>query len=352
MHDDKQKSYCEFCNKLVYYYIESKEVSESLKEKKYIYNKKIAYCSECNNEIAVNKVRDYNLSMLYNTYRVENDLVSLKVIREIPKKYNIGIRPLSLLLGWGELTYTRYFYGYVPILRYSDIIKKIHDYPEYYLEILEKNKDNISRFAYDKSKYTVSKLITNNAINKSIVKQDLNKLKILYIIALIKEEDEDITFTSIQNVLYFLQGFNYAFEGMPLFNGNCEAYYHGVLCPFVNDYLSNNEIKIDVREYDSLVLNSLEFSIVNSVIKFFCCYSSEIIKRFVIFGNPWKNTVKPVLESRPVLESKPVLESRHIPIDKEYIKTYFLEIKDKYKINTPMDIKNYTNQMFESVQQY
>ncbi|RMD01680.1 hypothetical protein D9O40_07865 [Clostridium autoethanogenum] len=40
---------------------------------------------------------------LYNEFRKQHNIVSLKKIIEIPQKYNIGKRPLSLLLGYSNI---------------------------------------------------------------------------------------------------------------------------------------------------------------------------------------------------------------------------------------------------------
>ena len=69
----------------------------------------------------------------------------------ILKKYDIGKRPLSLLLGWGESTLTRYLDGDIPTKQYSNTLKKILNNPDDMKDLLEKNKDNIKDVAYRKS---------------------------------------------------------------------------------------------------------------------------------------------------------------------------------------------------------
>jgi len=64
----------------------------------------------------------------------------LEKILEIPQKYNIGKRPISLLLGWGEMTFTRYCDGDMPTKQYSDVLQRIYDDPAFYLSLLEENK--------------------------------------------------------------------------------------------------------------------------------------------------------------------------------------------------------------------
>ena len=40
--------------------------------------------------------------------KMESKIISKKEIEQILEKYNIGKKPLSLLLGWGEVTVIRY----------------------------------------------------------------------------------------------------------------------------------------------------------------------------------------------------------------------------------------------------
>ena len=106
----------------------------------YRYAGKRSFCKECNSEVFVSNINDYNLKNLYNEFRKQNNIISLEHILEIPKKYNIGKRPLSLLLGWGEQTFSRYCDGDMPTKQYSMILERIFNEPSYYLELLESNK--------------------------------------------------------------------------------------------------------------------------------------------------------------------------------------------------------------------
>lgn len=67
-----------------------------------------AFCADCGAEVFVPEFSDFNLRALYDVFRKENGIISLEQIREIPEKYAIGKRPLSLLLGWGLHLSTRF----------------------------------------------------------------------------------------------------------------------------------------------------------------------------------------------------------------------------------------------------
>lgn len=50
-------------------------------------------------------------------------LFQLNDIENLMKIYKIGKAPLSLALGFGEVTITRYLSGQIPSKEYSDIIR-------------------------------------------------------------------------------------------------------------------------------------------------------------------------------------------------------------------------------------
>ena len=95
----------------------------------------------------------------------------------------------------------------------------MHDDPGYFMEVLEKNKENLkSKTTYEKSLAACKKLM-KEAINKE---KKINQV-ILYILYMYDE----ISVKALQKTLYYIQGFYYAFYGKYLFSENCEAWVHG-----------------------------------------------------------------------------------------------------------------------------
>ena len=121
---EAKKVFCEEGRNDVNYIIEETQMVGTIKGEIYRYRGKVAHCVDCQCEIYVAEVHDYNLKALYDEYRKQNDIISLEHIREICEKYAIGKRPLSLLLGWGEQTFSRYYEGDIPSKQYSNILKK------------------------------------------------------------------------------------------------------------------------------------------------------------------------------------------------------------------------------------
>jgi uncharacterized phage-associated protein len=257
----------------------------------------------------------------------------LEKIIKIPLKYNIGKRPLSLLLGWGEMTFSRYCEGDLPTKQYSDILQRIYDEPDYYLSILENNKQSLkSNLTYEKSKSTTLKKMGIPEERKSKINEVIN-----YILF----KCEDITPLALQKALYYIQGFYYAFFGEFLFIDDCEAWVHG---PAYRDiYFRYNSYKYDPIEtnniYDISKFTASEKLIIDSVIKNLCCYSGKILEIFTHTETPW-------LTTRGDL---PALAASNRVIQKQSIGDYFIAVKKKYEMLEPSDIEIYSKRMFEKI---
>jgi putative zinc finger/helix-turn-helix YgiT family protein len=327
---NQKMTFCEECRKDVDYSVESVSMKGTLKGEKYSYAGKKAICAGCGAEVYVAEIEDENLKALYDTYRLKNSIISREKILEIPQKYNIGKRPFSLLLGWGEMTFTRYCDGDMPTKQYSDVLQRIYDEPAFYLSLLEKNKGNLkSLTTYEKSKRTTLELLGEQKAVISKVDAVVN-----YLLC----RCEDITPLALQKALYYIQGFYYAFMGNFLFPEDCEAWVHGpVYREIYNRYSDYRFDPIESNaEFDVSVFTDAEKAVIDSVIQNLCCYSGKILERFTHFEMPW-------LKTRGDL---PTDAHSNRTISKETIGEYFAAVKQKYTMLTPNDIENYAQVMF------
>ena len=329
----RKLTFCEECREDVQYDILPVDLKGTLKGQEYEYTGEKAVCSLCEGEVYVAEIEDWNLKALYDVYRLENSIISLEKIKQLPQKYDIGKRPLSLLLGWGEMTFTRYFDGDMPTKQYSEMLERVYNEPSYYESILEKNKGNLkSLSAYEKSKRKVEELLGERHVAES--KLDL-------IIHYILHQCEDITPLALQKALYYIQGFYHAFEGDFIIEENCEAWLHGPV--FRNVYNRYSSYRFDpierVEEFDISVFTTAEKTIIDSVIKNFCCYSGKTLEAFTHMEEPW-------LRTRGGL---PAQSHSDRIIEKELIGQYFKALKDKYNMLTPSDIECYSVERFEQI---
>ena len=115
---ENTSAYCPECRKNVEYVTSQEKRENAVDNRAYTYMRKVARCLECNEELDV--YNDENLNIFYRVYRIENNIIPLEHVLEIPKIYNIGVRVLSVLLGWGENTLTRFCKGSIPTKQYVD----------------------------------------------------------------------------------------------------------------------------------------------------------------------------------------------------------------------------------------
>jgi len=325
-----KKTFCEECRSDVTYAISSVKLTGSIKAKTYHYMGKEARCADCGAPVFVPEISDFNLKTLYDVYRKENGIVPLETIRAIPEKYAIGKRPLSLLLGWGEQTLSRYCDGDMPTRQYSDILIRIWEDPGFYSSLLEENKKNLkSKLTYEKSRKAVDSLLSGH---------ENTETKINTVIRYLLNQCEDITPLALQKALYYIQGFYYAFYQTFLFPEDCQAWVHG---PVYRDIYSRyRDYRFDPIErpvdFDTNVFSSGEIAVFDSVINHLCCYSGKVLESFTHNESPW-------LKTRGNLPAK---ASSERTIDKELIGEYFSAVKTKYNMMNPSDIKAYARDMF------
>jgi len=328
------RAFCPECRQDVKYSVKENQETAELKGEVYEFTSHTAYCEKCGGEIYVAELEDANLKALYDAYRRRHDIISLEDIMVIPEKYNIGKRPLSLLLGWGEQTFSRYYDGDMPTKQYSEVLKQIYADPAYYLSLLEKSKDNLkSNKAYVKSKAAAEMLL-----NIPVTSQ---RLKIDVVVDYLLSQCQDITNMALQKALYYAQGFSYAFYRTFLFTEDCEAWVHGPVYRDIYRRYSNYCFDpIDsIDEFDVTSLTGEEKLLLDSIVRHFCCYSGKTLASFTHTETPW-------ISARTGL---PAGASSNRIIPKQSIGEYFSSVKEKYKMLTPANIKDYTHNLFSQI---
>ena len=98
------------------------------------------------NMISVNDI------LMKDEYRKHCHLLTSKEIMDIRECYLISQKDLSLILGWGEKTITRYEGHQVQDQAHDKVLRKIADDPEWFLTLLENGKNLLSESSYRKCK--------------------------------------------------------------------------------------------------------------------------------------------------------------------------------------------------------
>ena len=364
------KTFCEECRNDVEYSANSVPMTATIKGKQYSYTGTEARCKECGSAVYVPEIIDTNLRALYDEYRKENNIIPLDEINEIPTKYAIGKRPLSLLLGWGEQTFSRFADGDIPSKQYSDTLQRIYNDPKYYLQLLISNKNNLkSALSYEKSYKAIQELLlkSNNASKSNDHISADSSRKINDVIQYLLVKCEDITPLALQKSLYYIQGFHFAFYKSFLFTDDCQAWIHGPVYKDIylryKDYtfspidspateisgIKSSEKLADYKYAQksditrltaelTTTLSATEKAVCDGVIDNLCCYSGKELERFTHHEEPW-------ILTRGNLKTG---DSSNKIISKNTIGEYFTKIKEKYNMINPDDIRQYAQDMFSS----
>lgn len=329
--------FCEDCHEMVTYETKSVTMEKEIRGRKIEFAGKEATCSKCHSALFVAELRDHNLLQLDNAYRKSENLITVAEIQQITEQYNIGKRPLSVLLGWGEGTLTRYLDGAVPTKQYSDRLYEILNNPDTMESILESNKQSIAGSAYSKCKSAVEKMKVVEFSDSDRENKIDSVTKYLLLNA------SEITPLALQKLLYYIQGFNKVFNEVFLFSDDCEAWAHGPVYTEIYQKYKNfgyNPIDIAVT-YDEANLNisNSEKEVVDTIIQNFGCYSGKILERMTHSEHPWLIARNGLSDDSP---------SNRI-IEKDLIEKYFEEIKRKYNMLNTSDVRDYSKELFEKL---
>ncbi len=333
----KKSAFCEYCFSERGYQVYKVRRTSILKEEKVNYKAKEAVCNVCGNEIFVSEICDYNLMNLYKEYKRNYNIISVDEIQKVKIKYSINSEALSLVLGWNSKTIERYLDGDMIRVSNSDLLRKAYENTSYFSIILQNNKTRISPVDYNKSRQAVRHILSQNQTEEKI-DAVIKYLLIRY---------EDFTALSIQKLLYYIQAFHYAFTDKFIFEENCEALKDGPFYPSLHERYEQfgyEKVNKDILANDKLRLEDFERNIVESIIKFYGCYSGKILKEMTKSEAPWILTRTNCINEKSIKGGKV-----NNVIEKSLIQEYFTNIREKYNINSLLDIQNYSRDLFDKI---
>ncbi len=321
--------FCTKCRKNTEYIMKKEDIIRVIKEKKYIFSITSAICAECGSEMSLPGLIDKNIREVDEQYRMAENIVSVRDIEKLMTLYKIGKAPLSLALGFGEITVTRYLSGQIPSKEYSDIIHSALVSPEYMKKCLIRNRDKIADSAYNRSVSAADELEQLFSVS----------VNMLGVISCIFEQLKEVTPLMLQKLLYFIQGVYYALYKKPVFAEDCEAWVHGPVFPEV--YRIFKSFRYDPIDDDRFaIINGANDDITDdkkNVVKLvtdtFGSYSGKMLEKITHNEAPWKEARVGYDDDIPSNEMIP----------KERIRMYYEKINERYGIDTKDGINMYIN---------
>ncbi len=332
---NNRNQFCTECREETTYRIQPVIYKKRIKENEYEFKILEAICNKCGEPINVPGLMDYNAKEIDRQYRLQEDLVSIEDIYNLMKIYNIGKAPLSFALGFGEITITRYLAGQVPSKEYSNIIRNALESPAFMVEKLNENREKIGETAYKKAMKAAKEVEPLFALSE----------KMLLTISYIFKKAEEVTPLALQKILYFIQGLYMVLFNTELFSEECEAWAHGPVFRDVYEVFKNfrynpiDDIRFAMFQNRFHELSENEKKVIDLVIESFGVYSGKTLEQITHDEKPWTDARINCLPGAPSNEI----------ISKESIKTYFMDVTDKYALDNVNGIKQYINSKLQTV---
>lgn len=333
MAEKRRIDFCTVCRKETEYTLQKRNIKKKIKEVEYTFGITVAICDECGEEMSIPGLIDKNIQEVNEQYRAYEGIVSIGDIEKLMKIYKIGKAPLSLALGFGEITITRYLSGQIPSKEYSDIIKRALSSPTFMKEKLRENREKIAVAAY------------NKAMDAAIQLESLFSVsdKMLRVISYVFERLEEVTPLMLQKLLYFIQGVSYALNAKPMFTENCQAWVHGPVYPEVYDifrdfkYNPIEDARFVIFECAEDVITEEECRTIDLVVNTFGEYGGKVLERITHEEMPWKLARKGYTDNIPSNET----------ITMENIEEYYTEKNAEYDFSTEKGLKKYIRDILQ-----
>lgn len=324
------KNYCFFCDAEEMYSIKEEVVETKIKGSLVRYLAKVPICNKCGNEIYIAEMDDQNIEEANRQYRFATGLITTNEIEKLLEKYNIGKKPLSKLLGWGEVTILRYLEGKMPTKEYSDKLLSLND-PLKMLDLYNLNRDVLTSTASSKLKKKLDKLLgldykeTDEITFETIANYFLNKI----------DNDIGICITplKLQKLVYYAQAWFLAFHKKPLFQKEICAWVHGpVIDSLYYKYQSYGYRNIErLEKFDVSILGIEEISVLEDVWNVYGKFEAKYLESLTHHELPWNHAREGYDESERCNE----------PISKDKMMEYYSNLKETYHINSTEELEAY-----------
>lgn len=334
MTEKVRKDFCIGCRKETEYLLQRKDIVKKIRDKEYTFGITVAICAECGEEMSIPGLIDKNVQEIDEQYRALEGLVSIDDIGKLMKIYKIGKAPLSLALGFGEVTIPRYLEGQVPSKEYSDVVRSALASPVYMKQKLMENREKMTDAAYKKA------IAAADSIESLFSVSD----KMLRVIAYVFEKLKEVTPLMLQKLLYFIQGIYSALYGKPIFAEDCRAWIHGPVYPEVYDlfrdfkYNPIDDARFALLEGIEDALTDDEKRVIDIVLNTFGMYGGKVLEKITHNEEPWQEARKGYGDSIPSNEI----------LSKERIKKYYIAVNEKYGIDKEDGLHSYIHNMLEN----
>jgi len=228
------------------------------------------------------------------------------------QRYEIGKKPLSRLLGWGDTTVMRYLDGVEPNREFAARIEHLAENPWAYADVLEKNNEKLTDTAYRK---------TRRAVYREIF-CDRSTEAVQYVVTL---AEGDIAPYRVMLVLYYAQVCSLVLRGLPLFEEEAD--------------FSPGQPLVYPRLYQQM--KEYGVRLLNPEIGSFSTEEQEYLKQVYLVLNGYSPNALKALHARAKRRIRRHLKSEADRLSAEVLKSQYENGFKKSGVEKPEDIKKY-----------
>ncbi len=318
--------FCMECNKETEYTIRKIVSRQMVRGKEYKLNVLAATCNVCGEDMNVPGLMEQNLKHEDEQLRQTHKLITIPEIEKLMSLYNIGKAPLSLALGFGEVTIGRYMDGQVPSQTYSEIMRNALNSYDYMERLLNRNRDKLANTAYQKTKKQIDKYRKLDEISHEL------RMVVSYIF----QKNPEVDAYALHKLLYFIQGIYMAYYDKKLFPEDSIATKKGPvfenLYEFLKDfyYVPVEDPRFCFLEKQYIGIGEGEKEVINLVLQTFGIYSGATLNLIIQKEIPWQNARK---------ESADHEKGNVIP--ETDLKRYFMWVVRKFNIDSVEHMNHY-----------
>lgn len=167
MNNYKKIQFCDECNKEQEFIYENVNRNYTVKGEIINVDLVISKCSICGEEIWDDDLMKINQNKIFSEYRKKKGIISPNEIKDIRDKYSISQKDLSILLGFGEKTLSRYENGSLPDETHNNILKMIKSEIAF-LMLFNENKHKLNDKARSEIEFKLNYLMASKVFDEKV----------------------------------------------------------------------------------------------------------------------------------------------------------------------------------------
>lgn len=318
---------------------EMKEVTRKYEGDGYYFEMQVCvpFCKKCGAPITNEEIEEEIAKQANAKIREMRGIISKEKILTILDQYHVSQKFLSKLLGWGEITLTRYISGgYTPNLTNSNKLKGLSN-PYIFLALLN---NWIEQQEYDVGEDASFRKAQKSVWNEldQLEKTSGGMYKVVNWFLAQSSEEDQITHLALQKLLYFTQGWSRILIGDWMVEDTCEAWVHGAVYSSVYDEFKNFKYMPLPKVSKPIDFSNDQLRLMKMIKDYyFDVYSAKTLEAICHKEQPYILTRKGI--------QKDVNSKELIP--KKSIERYYKEIAEKYQVTLEdtSGIRRYLNDL-------